>query len=106
MLVDGELKEHLLALLEWHARAKYGPERDVWPAGRFLTQWADPGAAAELPGTFGRCTTDDLWRALRDSLTMLEHLARETADRLGYVYPARAADRLHAWLNSIQAGLS
>ncbi len=36
---DGELHEHLLTLLEWHARATRGPDRDNWHEGRFMKEW-------------------------------------------------------------------
>ena len=41
--LDGYLKERLVTLLEWHARA-VDPSVDTWHDGRYLERWADPGA--------------------------------------------------------------
>ena len=46
---DGYLKNLLLRMLEFHARATKGPDFDTWMSGRFLETWADPRAVAALP---------------------------------------------------------
>jgi hypothetical protein len=73
-LCDGEMKQHLLTMLEWEAAAQQD-RRDIWYDGRFLSEWADPQAVAELPAAFAaydaadcaaRCATLDLFRRGRE----------------------------------------
>lgn len=98
---DGVLKQYLLTLLEWHARAVHGPGYDTWHEGRYLDEWADPRAVAALPATFARYDRADLWRALEATLSLIRWLARETAARLGYSYPDEADAQVSAWLERV-----
>lgn len=81
---NGELKEYLLALLEWHARATHGLDHDTWHEGRFLTEWADPRALEALPATFARYDGDSLRKGLFATLDLCRRLAQEIAGQLGY----------------------
>jgi aminoglycoside 6-adenylyltransferase len=87
---DCELKQDLLKMLEWHARACHGLDYDTWYDGRFLNEWADARALEVLPHTFATYDTGDLWRALFATLDLFRWLAIETAERLGYAYPTEA----------------
>jgi hypothetical protein len=84
-LCDGEMKQHLLTLLEWHAAARQD-RRDVWYEGRFLAEWADPQILAELPATFAAYEITDLTRALLVTLNVSRRLADELAAQLGLAY--------------------
>ena len=99
---DHDLKRRLLTLIEWHARAVYGPQHDTWYDGRFLAEWADPRVLEALPGTFAKYDRDDLWRGLYATLDLLRRVALEIAERWGYVYPATADDRITEWIRSVQ----
>jgi hypothetical protein len=99
--IDCALGERLLTMLEWHARSLPGPWRDTWYGGRFLQEWVDPGASAELPATRGSYDAHGLWEALRRSLALFARLARETASRLQYPYPQAAVDRAEMWIQAI-----
>lgn len=85
-LVDCELKQHLLTMLEWHAAVQQD-RRNVWYDGRFLSEWADPQAVAELPATFAAYAAADLQRALFATLELFRRLAHRVAQQLGYAYP-------------------
>lgn len=98
---DGELKQHLLTLFEWHART-IDPSRDVWHDGRFIDEWADPRTLARLPNTFAAYSTDDLWRALFATRDLFRSLSIEIADRLGFPYPTLIDRRVVEWLQSIR----
>ena len=87
-LCDGEMKQHLLAMLEWQAAAQKD-RRDIWYDGRFLGEWADPRAVAELPATFAAYESADLRRALFATLALFRRLAQDAAQHLGYAYPAQ-----------------
>lgn len=96
---DGYLKNLLLRILEWHAQATL-PATETWMRGRFLEEWADPRALAEMKEIFAHYDKDDVWRALEATMHLFRWLAQETAAHLGYPYPAtadrRAADIVHA----------
>jgi aminoglycoside 6-adenylyltransferase len=98
---DGYLKERMLTLLEWHALAMHGPEYDTWHNGRFLENWGDPRALARLPATFGSYDVADLWRALFETLDLCDWLARESAARLGFTYPAETRARMIALIRAM-----
>jgi aminoglycoside 6-adenylyltransferase len=100
-LCDSEMKQHLLTLLEWQA-AIHQDQRDIWYDGRFLREWADPQALAELPATFATYEAGDVQRALFATLDLFRRLAQEVAWQLDYPYPLRADqaidDLIHATL--------
>lgn len=85
---DGDLKQHVLTLLEWQAAAQQD-QRDIWYGGRFLAEWADREALAALPLTFAAYDSADLARALFATLDLLRQLARDVARRLAYAYPVQ-----------------
>ena len=80
-LCDGDLKEHLLVMLEWHAMTQEHAH-DVWYDGRFIDEWADREVLAALPDTFAVYHAADLQRALFNTLDLFRRLAHEVADHL------------------------
>jgi aminoglycoside 6-adenylyltransferase len=101
---DTVLKESLLTMIEWQARAKYGLERDVWYGGRYLSEWADPAVTAALPETFAAYDTADLQRAFQATLFLYHRLAAETAAALHFDYPTAGQDAAVKWLRSFVNG--
>jgi aminoglycoside 6-adenylyltransferase len=97
------LKQQLLTLLEWHAAVRQDG-RDIWYDGRFLNEWADREALADLPSTFAAYSAEDLQRALLATLALFRRLANDTASRLGYAYPADTDQDVTARLESILRG--
>lgn len=90
---DGYLKNLLLRMLEFHARATNGPNFDTWMRGRFLEEWADPRAVATLPQIYAHYEEQDIWRALLATMELFRWLALETAGIIGYEYPAYGDER-------------
>ena len=99
---DCELKHCLLAMLEWHARATLGADRDTWHDGRFLEEWAAPRAVEALPATFGRYDAEDVWRALHATLDLFRRLALELAAALRYAYPTQVDARIVARMQEVR----
>ncbi len=85
--VDDHLKKLLQQMLEWHARASKGEQFDTWLRGRFLEEWADARAVAQLSAIFAHYNAHDIARALRATMDLYRWLENETADRWGYTRP-------------------
>lgn len=98
LCLDGYMKQKLLTMLEWHARAINGPDHDTWHNGRFLEQWADPRALADLRGAFAHYDAQDVERALHATIGLFRWVALETAGRLNYTYPSAADEYVRTWL--------
>jgi aminoglycoside 6-adenylyltransferase len=92
------LKQRLLTMLEWHARALHGLEHDTWHDGRYIEEWADRHALAALPHTFGAYERADLRRALSATLELFNTLAQDTAARLCFAYPGASRAQAISWL--------
>ncbi len=99
-MCDGELKQQLLKMLEWHA-ATQPAQRDIWYDGRYLDEWADRRALSLLPQTFAAYQVDDLRRALLATHLLYRWLAQETAQQQGYLYPFEVDEKLEQYLQSI-----
>jgi len=77
----------LQQMLEWHAHAVHGAAHDTWMRGRFLEEWADPRAVAQLATVFAHYDRQDIARALWATMELFRWLAVETAQRWQYTYP-------------------
>jgi aminoglycoside 6-adenylyltransferase len=84
--VDGYLKERLLTLLTWHARAG-DPELDTWHEARFFERWADRRAVEALRDAYAHYDADEVRRALLATMDAFERFERETAERLALGAP-------------------
>jgi aminoglycoside 6-adenylyltransferase len=84
--VNGYLKERLIVLAGWHARAG-DSALDTWHETRFFERWADPRAVAFLREAYARYERDELVRALGATMDVFELFERETAARLGLAAP-------------------
>jgi len=85
---DWTMKEGLLKMIEWHARASHGWDYDTWHDGHFMLEWTDSQTEEALSQVFGGFDAVDCWHALQSSMDLFRRLAKETASALGYDYPA------------------
>ncbi len=96
---DIRLKELLRRMLEWHARATRGAGHDTWLRGRFLEEWADPGAVPAVRETVAPYDAPDLWHALEATMALFRRVSGETARKWGFPLPEDgieyAADLVH-----------
>jgi aminoglycoside 6-adenylyltransferase len=100
---DCLLQQQLLTMLEWHAWARGGATApDTWYGGRYLDQWADPDAVAELPTLFAAGDPPSAWRALLASLALYRRLAQAVATAWSLRYPAAADAHVSAWLAGLR----
>ncbi|MGH3126991.1 MAG: aminoglycoside 6-adenylyltransferase [Gaiellaceae bacterium] len=89
--LDGYMKDRVVTLLEWHARA-LDATVDTWHGGRFLERWADPGALAALERAYAHYDLRDVARALWETIDLFQGLEEETARRLGLAIELDHAD--------------
>lgn len=70
------------------ARQSHQESKDRYLAARrFLEEWADPRAVADLVAAFAHYDEEDIWRALLATMDLFVWLERETAAALHYTYP-------------------
>ncbi len=87
---DWTMKEDLLRLLEWHARAT-GKDVNTWLLGKRIMDWADEDAAEAIRQIWASWDPADLWRGLLIQLELFRRLSRELSQALGFEY----SDAMH-----------
>ena len=100
---DWMMKEQLLRMLEWHARAAHGWNHDTWHNGKSLSEWTDTQTWNDLQGAFGRFDAADSWQALLTTMGLFRRLATETASRLSYTYPTAMDECTTQLVNALHA---
>lgn len=102
--IDNHLKGYLHRMLEWHARAIRGEGHDTWLRGRFLDEWADPRAVAELRGAFARYDAGEMAAALTGTMSLYRWLEDETATVWGYAVPRSGEEQAREATRAVLAG--
>ena len=77
---DWQLKQHLLAMMGWHALLVRGQAHFTTYEGKRVKQWTDPDTYISLMTIFGRFYPADSWRALEDTIKRFTYLSREVAE--------------------------
>ena len=83
---DWTMKQDLLRLLEWHARATAEVDVNTWLLGKRVLQWTDAASAAAIPRIWSPWNAVEMWRALLAQLTLCRRLSRELHAALGVDY--------------------
>ncbi len=96
---DGNLKEILLQMIEWHEKMKNGSEYDTWHAGRFVCEWASEDTQVELNNSFGHFDRSDSWKALMATITLFKRLSHDIAQKMNYSYPYDLETNIRKWLS-------
>ncbi len=96
---DGNLKELLLQMIEWHEKTVNGAEYDTWHAGRFLCEWASKETQAELMNTYGHFDRNDSWKALMATIILFMRLSREISEKKKFSYPYDLEKSVFNWIN-------
>ena len=100
-LCNSDLKQLLLTMIEWHARATYGPQHDIWRNGRFLHEWAAPPTNDMLKTAFAQYNQTDLHHALQQTARLFSRLSREVTAVWEYEYPYESEHNLLQWLETL-----
>lgn len=99
------LKGLLQTMLEWHTYATRSESHDTWMRGRFLEEWADPRAVAQLATAFAHYEAQDIARALHATMELYRWLEDETAVAWGYTPPRAGEEQAAALTNQLLEAL-
>jgi hypothetical protein len=99
------LKGLLNTMLTWHAQAHHPAGYDTWMGSRFLEEWADLRAVAELSMVFAHYDRDDIARALLATMALYRRLEQETAARWGFTVPSAREREVSAIVERLLAEL-
>lgn len=94
------MKDLLLQMLEWHARAINNWDYDTWHAGSFIEHWADPRAVNSLSNVFAHYNREDMRNSLWATMDTFRWLAVETAADLNFPYPTVTDERVKSLLDT------
>ena len=100
-LMLSQIRQHLLWLIEKHARISTLAGVDTWYDGRFIEQWAAPSVKETLPDIFAKYDPKDMARALRAILSMVDLMASEIAKNNDIPYPTAGQKATFDWLVSV-----
>lgn len=84
---DWSTKELLLRMIELSERARHGWDYDTGHMGKRMRSWASADTWESLHRAFSRFDGEEGWKALAATTNLFRRLAKETAERLGFVYP-------------------
>lgn len=74
---DWTMKENLLCLLEWHARATAEGDVNTWLLGKRILQWTDAETAEAIERIWPGWDAAEMWRTLLIQLELFRRLSRE-----------------------------
>ncbi len=80
---DWTMKEDLLRLLEWHARAMREGKINTWLLGKRIEQWADDETVRAIREIWTGWDARSLWRGLLTQLALFRRLSLELSAMLG-----------------------
>jgi len=83
---DWTMKQDLLRMLEWQARATRPQPANTGTIGRGVTSWTDDEAKAAIKRIWASWNPKELWDALLLQMKLFRRLSLELNQRLGYEY--------------------
>ena len=99
---DWTMKELLLRIMEWRTIAVNGDAADVWHIGMRMKDWVPSNDWLRLNEVYGRFDAADSWRALLATLSLFRDVATETANKLGYEYPAEVDESISGYIRRFE----
>jgi aminoglycoside 6-adenylyltransferase len=88
--VDGYMKDLLRQMLEGYSKAVHSGDIDVWHDGRFFDNWVDENIKKQLKTAYGTYDTEDILRALNNTMLIFSEVSSKTAALLYYDNPISA----------------
>lgn len=102
-LRDNDLKEHLLEMIEWDHRPRYGGSYDTRYLATRMNEWMDQDIRMELSSCWGHFDARDSALALRRTVALYRRVAERTTNFYGLdvrVDSQKVADEIEAILSS------
>ena len=100
---DWTMKEDLLRLLEWHARATGEGDVNTWLLGKRIMQWAGAETAEAIERIWPRWDAAEMWTALLVQLELFRRLSRELHAALGVDYAEAKHLRIEQYIRQLFA---
>ncbi|MCY3834566.1 MAG: aminoglycoside 6-adenylyltransferase [Chloroflexi bacterium] len=99
---DWTMKENLLRMLEWRARASPGEPINTWLLGKRIARWADADSQSAISQIWAGWDAVQLWEALFAQLALFQRLTAELSDALGYSYEAELFRDIEAYIRRLR----
>ncbi len=100
---DWTMKEMLLRLLEWRARATGDPAPNTWLLGKRIHEWADDQTKREIGQIWTTWDAADLWRGLLAQLALFSRLSQELTQALEFPYDKGRWREIDAYIRALYA---
>lgn len=98
---DWTMKNNLLQVLAWHARAA-DPTVNTWLLGRRIRGWVDDETYTVLEGIWPSWDAAELWRGLLVQIGLFHRLSLELTERLGYPYHAETYGKIDRYIRELR----
>jgi aminoglycoside 6-adenylyltransferase len=100
--LDVVLRSQLLAVLDWEVAAASDFRRGSGKFGRDLRRLLSPERWARLEATYAGADPEATWDALEAMTELFRDVATGVAERFGFAYPSRDAERVTAHLRRVR----
>ncbi len=100
---DWTMKEMLLRLLEWTARAQSDGAVNTWLLGKRIEQWTDAVNYAAIAQLWPGWDAAALWQALLRQVALFRRLSLELNAALGYEYSDSAYAEIEGYIRRLRA---
>lgn len=91
-------QEFLLKMIRWHVQAKHDWKYTTHTQGKRMKEWIEPKNWDEVSRCFSGFNEEESSKALKYTMDMFRRLAKESAARLGYVYPQVLDERVSSFI--------
>ncbi len=98
---DWTMKENLLRLLEWHARATHEENINTWLLGKRVARWADDETIRAIGELWAGWDARDLWRGLLTQLALFRRLSLELSAALGINYNDATHQKIERYIRRL-----
>ena len=98
---DWTMKENLLRLLEWHARATHEGAVNTWLLGKRIAEWADGETVRAIREIWTGWDAQSLWRGLLTQLALFRRLSLELSAARGIDYNDATHQKIERYIHRL-----
>ncbi|WP_036774411.1 aminoglycoside 6-adenylyltransferase [Photorhabdus australis] len=91
---DNEMKELLLAMMEWYVSIKSDGKADVWYNGHHLHEWLPEKFSKHIQGIFGSYGKEEAIRALLKTTELYTEISTEVAEMKGFEFDSELPSKV------------